>query len=60
MHLLLLTPLLLAAASAEKLNVLWIGNSYSWYVPERANIIAKEAGHEINIGAVTPVSSWTI
>ena len=28
------------------------------YVPERANIIAKEGGHEINIGAITNVSTY--
>jgi len=54
MRVLILAPLLLASlVSAEKKNVLWIGNSFSWYVPERANIIAGEGGHEINIGAMT-------
>ena len=28
------------------------------YVPERANIIAGEGGHEINIGAITNVSAY--
>merc|ERR1712001_677661 len=51
MRVLLLAPLLLAPfASAEKKNVLWIGNSFTWYIANRANIIAQAGGHEINSG----------
>ena len=54
----LLAPLLLTSvATAEKKNVLWIGNSFSFWIPARTNIIAKEGGHEINIGEKTTVSA---